>query len=223
VIFVHGLGREAERLALDWSPILEQIGRIGFFPLLSRDAYPEYQLLHHDDAASRSLLPRLLQEAAGRYGTSSQVCYLGGFSGGAQFTHRALLFDLDVRIPKAMVISPGTYCFPDDGRAYPFGTAPEAEGSTPPSFARLLAAELLLAVGAEDRGQPQTAPDMAVLQGEGRVQRAANWFDALREHATALGVEASLVHHVIPGAAHDFRACLANGLAQRIASFLKGD
>jgi pimeloyl-ACP methyl ester carboxylesterase len=223
IVFVHGIGREAERLAEQWAPLLKRLGRVGLFPLLDEALYPEYQLLHGDDGRSRSLLTRLLAAAAARLGTDPRRCDLGGFSAGAQFTHRALLFDLGIEIPRAMVISPGTYCFPTNEHAYPFGLRPESEGATPPSFERLIRSRLLVAVGALDAGTPKTAPEMALLQGATRVERGANWSAAVRGFAQEDGLTAQLAFDTIPNAEHNFGQCLDQGLADLLVAFLSGD
>jgi hypothetical protein len=223
IVFVHGIGREAERLAEQWSPVLERLGRVGLFPLLDEALYPEYPLLHVEDGRSRGLLPELLAWAAKRMPTAPSRCDLGGFSAGAQFTHRALLFDLGVEIPRAMVISPGTYCFPTAEHAYPFGLRPEIEVATPPSFERLIGTELLVAAGALDSGTPKTAPEMALLQGATRVERGASWCAAVQAFAQERGLAAQLAFHTIPNAEHNFGQCLDHGLADLLVAFLARD
>lgn len=223
IVFVHGAGREAEQLAEQWTPLLGRLGRVGLFPLLDEALYPEYPLLSSTDDRSRALLPQLLAQSAQQWGTHPRRCDLGGFSAGAQFTHRALLFDLEVAISRAMVISPGTYCFPTREHAYPFGLRPEMDGATPPDFERLLSARLLVAVGALDSGTPKTAPEMALLQGATRVERAANWSAAVRTFAQERGLPAQLAFHTIPNAEHNFGQCLDNGLADLLVAFLARD
>jgi len=219
IVFQHGLGREAETICQQWTPIVEELGAVGLFPLLTEEQYPKYQFVELDNTATRTLLPRLLAVAAERFGTSATTCALGGFSGGGQFTHRSLLFDSGVTITKAMVLSPGTYCFPNTLDAYPFGMTTE-DGAVVTDFDRLVAADILVYVGAEDHGSPEIGAEIFAHQGMDRVERARSWANAVRAYAHGRGVTPHVVSGAIPVAAHNLGDCLANGLDRILIDFM---
>lgn len=219
VVFQHGLGREAAQICEQWTPIVEQLGAVGLFPLLTEEMYPRYQFVELDDDATRTLLPRLLWAAAERFGTSATTCDLGGFSGGGQFTHRSLLFDSGITIRKAMVLSPGTYCFPNTLDVYPFGMLSE-KGKRVVDFDRLITTDILAYVGAEDHGSPDLGPEIYDHQGMDRVERARAWANAVRAYAHGRGVMPRVLSGTVPLAAHSLTDCLANGLRDILLEFL---
>jgi pimeloyl-ACP methyl ester carboxylesterase len=114
--------------------------------------------------------------------------FLLGFSGGGQFGHRYLAFN-DQNIARAVIDAPGWFMWPMTWLPYPLGLrVPNEPGQARKRLHRLCSQEMLAFVGDKDIQQgayrkTYKQVDLCRLQGEGRRERAINWFSTLKKAA----------------------------------------
>lgn len=133
-----------------------------------------------------------------------------GFSAGAQFLHRFLLFKPDARVERSVAAAAGWYTMPDTQIDFPYGVqeAPIDQLDLNTFFAR----ELVVLVGEND--DDPNAPSLrrntqADQQGDNRFDRGAYFVDQSRMIANASSLPFDWRFQNLPGVGHNFQA-LAN-------------
>jgi pimeloyl-ACP methyl ester carboxylesterase len=130
-----------------------------------------------------------------------------GFSAGGQFVHRYLAFN-DNMISGAVAGAPGWFMWPDLSYDYPLGfgqsNAPEIGRER---LRRLCRQNLLLLVGDKDAKQgafrkSYRHTDLCELQGNGRLERATNWFQALKKIAEDEKIEMRVRFQILKDTYH---------------------
>jgi hypothetical protein len=130
-----------------------------------------------------------------------------GFSGGGQFVHRYLAFNENM-ISGAVAGAPGWFMWPELTHDYPLGfgqsNAPEIGRER---LHRLCQQNLLILVGDKDAKQgafrkSYRHTDLCELQGNGRLERATNWFQALKKVAEDEKIEMRVRFQILKDTYH---------------------
>jgi len=108
-----------------------------------------------------------------------------GFSGGAQFVHRLVLFVPEARFHRAVAASAARYVFPSWSERFPYGLAgsPVDRKVLTLAFSR----DLIVLLGDRDIADRERERD-AMTQGTNRFARGLRFFATATEQAITLGV-----------------------------------
>jgi len=213
---VHGIGRRAEDQARLFAPFIEKIGGTIIAPVFEKRRFAGYQRFKQSKLDIRSDLAfrQLVAHAHLKFGSPHIPIVLFGYSGGGQFVHRyAMAYPRQVK--RLAIAAPGWFTFPDKGIRFPRGVA-ETTSLPDLSFdsARFLKIPSLVLVGDKDVGRDKSLNkrrDIDAQQGRHRLERALCWIDAMRSAAGRYQYETHFQLDILPGCAHSFRDCMANG------------
>jgi len=227
-VTVHGVSRNVDEHAGLFAPFAERYGVVLVAPSFTAEGHHGYQRLEAgaDGRGADQDLETIVNEVANLTGARVGTLYLFGFSGGAQFVHRFTLAHPE-RVAAAAVGSPGWYTFPDSAVAYPYGLGPGAD-HTAPSFdpERFLRVPIRVFVGGADTLGGENLrrnPALDRQQGTTRLERERRWVAAMREAATARGLEPRVTGEQVPGIGHSFRQFMQEGgLGDRVFRALFG-
>lgn len=211
LVAVHGIARDAQAQAEAYAPGAAAAGRAVIAPLFDEETWGGYQRVK-PCRADRALLS-LLDDVEAEGMTETRRFDLAGFSGGAQFGHRfAMLYP--ERLRRLTLAAPGFWTFPDDA-PFPYGFGGDWGAKLASGFARLLALDIAVAVGAADVERDENTRVSSALdaqQGPHRLARARAWVAALRAAAAARGLASPRINlSVLPGLGHNFDACARDG------------
>lgn len=222
LVIVHGIGRNSLMHATHLGRVASATGYHVVAPHFSRHQFRRFQLAYDPDARANAAtgLIRVLADASLQHGIDTARPVLIGYSGGAQFAHRAVL--AGSMQPRAMIlVAPGWYTFPDTTTDWPRGLR---AGPTQPldAVVRLVEVPTAVMVGERDtrRGASlNTDPHVDLQQGQTRVERAERWVAAVRRAASCVERAPNIRLRLIPKATHDAqRNFLRHQLAERIVS-----
>jgi pimeloyl-ACP methyl ester carboxylesterase len=229
-VTVHGVSRNVDEHAGLFAPFAERYGVVLVAPSFTAQGHHGYQRLEAD-AGGRGAdqdLESIVAEVASLTGARAGSLYLFGFSGGAQFVHRFVLAHPE-RVAAAAVGSPGWYTFPDTATAYPYGLGPgPGSNLSAPRFDpdRFLRVPIHVFVGGADTLGGENLrrnPELDRQQGTTRRERARRWVAAMRQAATARGLEPRVTGDQVPGIGHSFRQFMQDGgLGERVFQALFG-
>lgn len=222
IVAVHGINREAERMAQLLHDRADEVGRTIVLPVFDRRNWPRFQRAACRDRSDWALLA-LLKVLRDEQWITGEAPDLSGFSGGAQFAHRfAWLYPSEV--DRLCLVAPGWWTFPDHSGAYPYGIDRDegVDMVTPfrlkANLARFLDREIDVRVGGLDIEQDQhlrKSPEIDAQQGINRVGRAAAWVAAARRAAKVNGITPRIGFSVMENCSHSFADCVANGALQQ--------
>ena len=225
LVVLHGISRNAGKLARLFLPEAERTGRTVIVPHFPADTWPDFQRpskAARPDLALLALLDLVVSECPDISGPVEIL----GHSGGAQLAHRlAMLYPH--RVAALHLVAAGWYCLPDESMPYPYGLAPGRDAFSA-SWSRRKAAALrdflqipvCVHVGTEDVIRDDAlrkTPALDAKQGPHRLARARTYVGALNAAAEAAGVtpRARLIEMI--GCDHDVvRAITQNHLAARV-------
>src|SRR5262245_61554428 len=227
-VTVHGVSRNVDEHAGLFAPFAERYGVVLIAPSFTAQGHHGYQRLEADGEGrgADQDLETIVSEVANLTGARAGSLYLFGFSGGAQFVHRFTLAHPE-RVAAAAVGSPGWYTFPDSATAYPYGLGSGADPSAPRfDPGRFLRVPIRVFVGGADTLGGENLrrnPALDRQQGTTRVERARRWVAAMRQAATARGLEPRVTGEQVPGIGHSFRQFMQEGgLGDRVFRSLFG-
>jgi len=228
MVSVHGLMRDATKQPVAFSKMCEERGAVMMAPIFRNDAHKDYQRLGRKGRGNRadSLLHRLLAEVASLSGADTTRIHLFGFSGGAQFAHRYAMAHPD-RVARVVVAAAGWYTFPDPHERFPYGIRPTRalKGVTfdPDTFLRVPVTVLIGSLDTTTENMRNTARTVA-QQGATRLDRARKWVSAMRDAATAMGLEPQVSLTEVPGIGHSFAEfCERGNLVDLVRQALFGE
>lgn len=221
VIVMHGVDRNADDYAANWRGLVREHGFRVYAPEFSDADFPGaamYNLggIGTDGPYAYSAIEPLFSAISER-GGSAEGYYLFSHSAGAQFVHRAVLFEDLPRLITAFSANAGWYTLPDADTAWPYGL--DGVPVDDAAVGQWLGRPLVVLLGDQDtdprdRNLRRTAEAMA--QGEHRYARGAYFMRAARDRAAELGVPFSWTAYNVPGVAHD-NAGMAQAAALLIA------
>jgi hypothetical protein len=196
LLFVmHGSESQTARQACEIaSPYLEPLNAIVLAPQFSEQYFPgdTYMFGNMLDAMGNVLpksmwaltaIERLFDLVRETVGLSRPEYDIVGFSGGAQFVHRLVLFVPEARFRRAVAASAGRYAFPSWSKRFPYGlTGSPIERSTLPAvFSR----DLVALLGDHDTNDREREAG-AMAQGASRFARGLRFFATATDEAAAL-------------------------------------
>ncbi|HEY7690131.1 MAG TPA: PHB depolymerase family esterase [Dongiaceae bacterium] len=221
LVSVHGISRNARDHVEAFTRMADRYDAMILAPVFTDYRYGDYQRLGRRGRGSRAdlALQRLASHVIFEWGLASAKFYLYGHSGGAQFAHRyAMAYPQDVAA--VGVSAAGWYTLPDPDLPYPYGIGPTSDsyGLTldPAEFLQVPACVF---VGEDDRsrdGAFNRSDKLDSSQGRNRIERAANWVEAMNRAAAGYGYKTRYTLHVLPDADHDFDELVDAGLAREL-------
>ncbi|MEO0761083.1 MAG: hypothetical protein AAFZ09_04640, partial [Pseudomonadota bacterium] len=231
LVAIHGISRGARAQAEAFAARATATGRPVIAPDFDTRRWPRFQQVVREGRADLALIG-LLDELRLEGIVQAPRVDLAGYSAGAQFAHRFAMLH-PRHVGRLTLLAAGWYTHPDT-RPFPYGLAPAdaaqagtAEASLPGGDwggimqARLgeyLARPITVAVGAGDNvvdRHTRTGPALERQQGATRLDRARRYVEVLGAEAASRGLPSPRLA-VLPGAGHDFGACLRAGLVPLI-------
>jgi pimeloyl-ACP methyl ester carboxylesterase len=222
---VHGYTRQPLDQLRAFAPLAAAQGMALVLPLFDERRHRRYQQLLHPKRGTRSDLALLaaLDRLAGRHRLDVQRLFLFGYSGGAQFVHRFAMLHPE-RSAALAIGAAGWYTWPDTAHPWPLGLGDVAEllGAAV-DLAAFLRLPKALWVGERDNAPDEylrEGAEIVGLQGQGRLERARRWADAVVAAARAQGIEQPAPLVTLPRSGHDFGVCdRRGGLASQVMEF----
>ena len=221
VIVMHGVNRNADDYADNWRDLVEEHGFRVYAPEFSDADFPGaamYNLggIGTDGPYAYSAIEPLFSAIMER-GGSAEGYYLFSHSAGAQFVHRAVLFEDLPRLIMAFSANAGWYTLPDAETDWPYGLNGASVDDA--AVGRWLGRPLVVLLGDQDtdrRDRNLRRTTEAMAQGEHRYARGAFFMRTARDRAVELGVPFAWTAYNVPGVAHD-NAGMAQAAALLIA------
>lgn len=225
-VAVHGVSRNAIQQAYLFAPFAERYGMVMVVPYFPEPPFWDYQFLGRNGRGARAdiALERILDDVGRLVHAKTDKLYLFGYSGGGQFVHRFALAHPE-RVAKLAVGAAGWYTMPDSSMRYPYGIRVSSRQLTGVTFdpERFLKVPTKVFVGAEDvRQDPRLNKSSRIdrLEGTTRVMRAQNWVAAMKNAASAHGLNTPYSVELLPDAAHSFSQSMELGhMGERVFSF----
>ena len=196
ILFVmHGSESETARQACEIaSPYLQPLNAIVLAPQFTEQYFPgdAYMFGNMIDTAGKVLpksmwafavIERLFDLVRDTVSVTKREYDIVGFSGGAQFVHRLVLFLPEARFRRAIAASAGRYAFPSWLERFPYGLAgsPAERTALPAVFAR----DFVVLLGDRDTSDREREPG-AAAQGASRFARGLRFFASATDEAAAL-------------------------------------
>jgi hypothetical protein len=222
IVFVmHGSESETARQACEIaSPYLEPLNAIVLAPQFSEQSFPgeAYMFGNMIDTAGRvlpkplwglSVIERLFDLVRDTVHLSRPEYDIVGFSGGAQFVHRLVLFVPEARFRRAVAASAGRYAFPSWSERFPYGLAGSPIDRT--ALATVFSRDFVVLLGDRDTSDREREPG-AMAQGASRFARGLRFFATATDEAAAIRApfrwELQIAHSVDHSAVPMVRAAL---------------
>jgi poly(3-hydroxybutyrate) depolymerase len=210
IVFVmHGSESRTARQACDIAASeLPTLNAIVLAPQFSEQHYPQdaYMFGNMLDAAGRilpkpqwtlTIIDRLFDVVRHDLDLKCTEYDIVGFSGGAQFVHRLVLFVPDARFRRAVAVSAGRYAFPTWSARFPYGLAGSAVDRE--VLTKAFSRDLVVILGDRDITDREREQG-AMTQGTNRFARGLRFFATATEQANSLGVplrwQFQIVHDV---------------------------
>lgn len=206
LILLHGNGRNAREMRNAWISESNAKGVITVAPEFSDEDFPggdgyilgnvfvdgdnpSQATLNPEEDWAFSVIEPLFDEIKSKTGNLSNTYNIFGFSAGAQFAHRFMLFKPDARVDKIVASAAGWYTVPDASITFPYGIdeSPIQEVSPLSYFSK----DFTIQIGTLDNDP--NAPSLrrnAVVdqQGDNRYDRAFHMFNRSKTITEELSV-----------------------------------
>lgn len=221
LVSVHGISRNAWTHACKLGRPASARGAIVVAPLFDAERFPDYQQLgRRRGECPVDALHAILDDVSTVTGVAIGTFALFGYSGGAQFAHRYVLFH-PRRVSFLVVGSAGWYTLPDSRQRYPAGTRGATVGACGmPDVDGFLRTPMLVVVGdadAERDGTLNRAPCVDRTQGATRIERAQSFVNCVRTAALRRGYTPQVSLQLLAGGTHDFEQNVRTAaLARRV-------
>jgi len=213
VAIVHGTGRDAHAYINSFVDEAEEYGVALIAPLFDDTQFRHYQFIYYEgldmthevrarlrsDLRFNDILDLLKKEHP--FINTKQFC-MYGFSGGAQFTMRYTLL-YPYRVTKAVVVSPGSYLFPDSTQEFPRGIK-YSVGYPRPNYSAFIKKDILFCIGKKDTGALGGIKSFENydFQGKNRYVRHMRFKSAVQKYAREKNVMLKHKFYVAPNAGH---------------------
>lgn len=207
VIVMHGVNRNADEYAANWQALVSEYGLRVYAPEFSQESFPGaayYNLggVGTEGPFAYGAIEPLFTEIQRR--AAADEYYLFGHSAGAQFVHRALLFEALPHLDLAFSANAGWYSMPDEGVAWPYGL--EGLPLDGDDLSHWVSRPMVILLGDQDIDPDdpnlRRTPE-ADAQGPHRYARGERFAAAGEAQAEALGADYGWHVISVPGVAHD--------------------
>lgn len=171
---------------------------------------PSTATLNNEELWTFSPLEPLFDLIRTRLGSSVTTYDLFGFSAGAQFVHRYLIYKPQARVHKAVSASSGWYTMLDPLVVFPYGTLSSPAANW--SYNELLAKQVYIIVGDADTDENSFSlrhNSEVDKQGLNRYDRAQYFFTKSQAYATAKSTSFNWQYKSLPNVGHDYNAASA--------------
>lgn len=200
ILFVfHGTGRTAKSYRDAARPLADRACLAIYAPLFDKERFPNWR--YHRGGIVRDgevqpqedwtvdLVDDLIDWAQAQEGRPDAPSYLFGHSAGGQFLSRVAAYEPPSEARRIIIANPSTYVWPDAEENAPYGFDRLADDAAEDDMLRAyLAAPVTVFLGMEDTGNEELVTNRpAQRQGENRLERGLNVFEAARRVAQARG------------------------------------
>lgn len=218
LVLMHGISRNAPALIAGFRPLAEELGISLLAPIFPGTGHKNYQRPATRSGHSDTALLDLLADLGGVGGDFGRVDMFG-FSGGAQFAHRFALLQPG-RCRRLLLASSGWYTFPHLQERYPYGIG--RKGAPDPRFdlAGFLELSIKVVVGELDITRDpglRSKGNVDEVQGLNRLERGANWTQAIAALMAERGAAGEAQFQVLPDCGHSFDDCVTVGGLRKTA------
>lgn len=151
---------------------------------------PSTQMLNPESDWTFSIIEPLFNSVKSLSGNSSDKYDVYGFSAGAQFAHRLMMFKPNAHINKVVASAAGWYTIPDDSVNFPYGIAESPLEDL--SLSSFFSKPLSIQIGTLDNNPnaPSLRRNTIVdQQGDNRYDRAYYMFNTSQNLAESLNLE----------------------------------
>ncbi|MEQ8910258.1 MAG: hypothetical protein RIC95_13755 [Vicingaceae bacterium] len=167
---------------------------------------PSPQTLNPETEWTFSVIEPIYDYIKGLTANQNNTYRAFGFSAGAQFLHRFLLFKPNAKVGRVVVASAGWYSIPDLQIDFPYGIQKTPIQSS--SLGTFFSRDLTVLVGEADNDP--NAPSLrrnssADQQGTNRLARAQYFFNQSSSLASQSGISFQWNYKSIPNARHNFK------------------
>tara|TARA_Y100000991_G_scaffold139653_1_gene105182 strand:- start:7094 stop:8011 length:918 start_codon:yes stop_codon:yes gene_type:complete len=165
---------------------------------------PSDTTLNNENEWSFSLIEPLFDSVKNSLSLIEDKYNLFGFSAGAQFVHRFILFKPNARFDKVVAGAAGWYTVAENTIPFPYGFDNSILMST--NLNNLLSSDLFIQVGAFDNNPNSTGlrhNEFADAQGLNRVTRAVHFFETGQNIADYNNFNFNWSLHIIQGVGHN--------------------
>lgn len=217
IVFVfHGVRRDADRYLFEWLDLAERERIIVVVPEFTQSGFPGAPGYNHGrvldergaavpvDQRSFAIIEPLFDALRQREQLTRSHYWMFGHSAGAQFVHRFIMTGNARRLERAVSANAGSYMFPDDRFAWPFGTGRLPDGIWTPEQAYAVPMTVLLGTADNDPAYPSLPRDPeAMAQGPHRLARGNAFFAATRNDSAARDLPYAWDCRLVPGVGHE--------------------
>ena len=166
---------------------------------------PSTETLNNEEDWAFSIIEPIYDSVKNSLSISEEKYHMLGFSAGAQFVHRYLLFKPNARFDKVVSAAAGWYTVTDFTIPFPYGYNNSILTST--NLNQLLSNNLYVQVGALDNNPNSPGlrhNEYADAQGLNRVTRAVNFYETGQGLAIQNNLNFNWSIHIVQGAYHSF-------------------
>lgn len=210
VLVMHGVRRDAARYRDTWAGLGDRYSALIACPELTEARFPGARWYNEggisaapDGPWSFGVPGRAFAALRARFGAAAPGFHLYGHSAGAQFVHRALLFDGLVDARGIVAANAGWYTLPVADVAFPYGLGGTRLGDA--ALRARFAAPFTLLLGEADidpRHPALRRTEQADAQGVTRFARGQHFFALAQARAAALGAPFAWRLGTVPGVGH---------------------
>ena len=211
VFIMHGGESRTARQACDIaSPDLQALNALVLAPQFSESYYPGDAYMFGDmlDPALKirpkaqwalTAIERLFDAVERDLALSQSDYDIVGFSGGAQFVHRLVLFVPEARIRRAVAASAGRYALPSWSEKFPYGLSGSPIDRE--DLAKAFSRDFIVMLGDGDLADREREPE-ATTQGTNRFARGLRFFATASDQAVTSQVPLHWRLHIVHGVDH---------------------
>ena len=217
LLFVfHGVRRDADRYLGEWLDVAEREQVIVVVPEFTQAAFPGAPAYNHGrlldangtavpvNERTFALIEPLFDALRARESLNRTTYWMFGHSAGAQFVHRFIMTGNARRLERAVSANAGSYMYPDDRFAWPFGTRTLPEDIWAPTAAYAVPMTILLGTADNDPDYPSLPREPeAMAQGPHRLARGRAFSEATRADAQRRHLAYAWNCRLVPDVGHD--------------------
>lgn len=215
LFIIHGGARNPEKYLDIWKEFTKHKNIILVAPEFKRADYEDYEYLNISDdygVLNKNLNEHLHNSLAiffsffkSKYNLEIDTYKLYGFSGGAQFAHRLLLFSDYDNVSSAVIAAAGTYTFLNNEN-YPYGLK-ESNHLSDKKIKRYLSQRVTFLIGNQDIKKFESSKKNNIqgkaMQGNNRFEVGINYFNNLITVSEKQKIPLRWKFQIAKGVGHD--------------------